>query len=120
MDENNISSPPVDHIVQLMANFINYLNVSLYEHALTYNHEKARATLNDIYNTVSMTPSLPPSLDHCVSFYNNINCLTKVTYTDDPDYYTSKRKLGNYIVMIQYPKNNEKTDELSISSINYT
>ncbi len=31
----------VYHIVQLMANIINYLNVSLYQGQFTYNHERS-------------------------------------------------------------------------------
>jgi hypothetical protein len=87
----------VNNIVQLMANFINYLNVSLYEGTFTYNHEQARTRLNEIYVSVSKTPSLPPSLEDSIDFYQNVNYLTNVTYTDDPDYYTYKRNLKNYI-----------------------
>lgn len=90
-----------NNIAQLMANFINYLNVSLYEGTFTYNHEKARARLNEIYDSVSKTPSSPPSLEDSVDFYNNVNYLTNVTYTDDPDYYTYKRNLKNYINVLK-------------------
>ena len=89
--------PLVNNIVQLMANFINYLNVSLYEGAFTHNHEQARAKLNEIYDYVSKTPSSPPSLEDSTDFYHNINYLTSVTYTDDPDYHTYKRNLKIYI-----------------------
>jgi hypothetical protein len=88
-------------IVQLMANFINYLNVSLYEGTFTYNHEQARAKLNEIYDSVSRTPSSPPSLEDSIDFYHNVNYLTNVTYTDDPDYYTYKRNLKNYINVLK-------------------
>ena len=91
----------VNYIAQLMANFINYLNVSLYEGTFTYNHEQARARLNEIYDSVSKTPSSPPSLEDSVDFYNNVNYLTNVTYTDDPDYYTYKRNLKNYINVLK-------------------
>ena len=50
---NNVQPDP---IVSLMACMMNYLNVSLYEGLFTYNHEQARATLNDIYDSVSKTP----------------------------------------------------------------
>ena len=102
MDEDSITLPTVHHIVQVMANFINYLNVSLYENMLNYKHERARAELDFIYENVAMNPSLPPSLENCALFYNNIDCLTKVTYTDDVDYYTYKRTLKKYIVMNGY------------------
>jgi hypothetical protein len=62
-----------NNIAQLMANFINYLNVSLYEGTFTYNHEQARARLNEIYDSVSKTPSSPPSLEDSVDFNNNVN-----------------------------------------------
>jgi hypothetical protein len=91
----------VNNIVQLMADFINYLNVSLYEGTFKYNHEQARARLNEIYDFVSRTPSLPPSLEDSIDFYNNINYLTNVTYTDDPDYHTYKRNLKTYINMLK-------------------
>ena len=91
----------VNNIVQLMANFINYLNVSLYEGTFTYNHEQARAKLNDLYDSVSKTPSSPPSLEDSIDFYHNVNYLTNVTYTDDSDYHTYKRNLKTYINMLK-------------------
>ena len=91
----------VSDIVQLMANFINYLNVSLYEGSFTYNHEQARVKLNEIYDCVSRTPSEPPSLEHSIDFYNNVHYLINVTYTDDPDYHTYKRNLKTYINMLK-------------------
>jgi hypothetical protein len=39
----------VHYIVQLMANIINYLNVSLYQGQFTYNHEQSFAQLNELY-----------------------------------------------------------------------
>ena len=107
MEESDISPTPVHDIVQLMANFINYLNVSFYEGTFNYNHEQARARLNVIYGFVSVTPSIPPSLEDSADFYRNVSYLTNVTYTDDPDYYKYKRSLKNYIVMSQSPMLNK-------------
>ena len=46
-----------NEIVILMANMINYLNVSFYESLFTYNHEQARAELNTIYQSVTLKPT---------------------------------------------------------------
>jgi hypothetical protein len=93
-------SPPIEvhEIVQLIADFMNYLSVSLYEGQFTKNHEDSYATLNSIYDSVSLTPSTPPLLIDCEQFYQNIVYLANVTYTDDPDYYTYKRILRKYII----------------------
>lgn len=69
---------------------------------LNYKHEKAIAELDAIYDNVVITPFSAPSLENCALFYNNIDSLTKVTYTDDLDYYMYKRTLKNYIVMNGY------------------
>jgi len=104
LDEQILQSPQikVDPIVQIMTNFINYLSVSLYESEFTKNHQDSYAILQSIYNSVSLTPSTPPSLIDCEQFYNNIVYLANVTYTDDPDYYTFKRGLRKYIVDLKY------------------
>jgi hypothetical protein len=83
--------------VALLANFINYLNASLYEAQFTQKHEEARANLNMIYDTVSKTPNMPPTREQCMSFYNDIRVLERVTFTEDPDYFTYKRLLRKYI-----------------------
>ena len=88
----------VHNIVQIMANMINYLNVSLYESQFTYNHEQARLSLNSIYDYVSKTPSKPPSVVHITEFYNDVKYLINVTDTDDPDYYKYMRALKKYII----------------------
>ena len=95
--------PPINvhEIVQLMANFINYLSVSLYESAFTKNQQDSLAIIHSIYDSVSLTPSMPPSLNDSQQFYNNIVYLANVTYTDDHDYYTYKRALRKYIVDIK-------------------
>ena len=84
--------------VQTMANFMNYLSVSLYESEFTKNHQDSYATLQSIYDSVSSTPSELPQLHDIKQFYENIVYLGNVTYTDDPDYYTYKRSLRKYIV----------------------
>jgi hypothetical protein len=88
------------YIVILFANFINYLNVSYYEHQFTQKHEEARANLDAIYKSVSKTPEESPTLDMCISFYNDIRVLENVTETDDPDYHNYKRLLRIYIAEI--------------------
>ena len=94
MDTHNIAHPTI----QLMAHFMNYLSVSLYESQFTKNHQDSYATLHSIYDSVASTPSVAPSLNDCSQFYDNIVYLANVTYTDDPDYYTYKRTLRKYIV----------------------
>jgi hypothetical protein len=96
---NNAETAPNEphKVVILFANFINYLNVSLYEGRFTQKHEQARANLNAIYDCVSKTPDKPPALEQCVSFYNDVRMLEKVTDTEDPIYYTYKRLLRVYI-----------------------
>ena len=84
-------------IVILMANMINYLNVSLYESLFTYNHEQARAELNAIYQSVALKCSEPPSLDDSVNFYRNVFYLKSVTDTDDGTYHMYMRRLKSYI-----------------------
>ena len=87
----------VHETVTLMANIMNYLNVSLYEGLFTYNHEQARAELNTIYNSVCLKCNEPPSLDDSVNFYRNIFYLKSVTDTDDITYHAYIRQLKAYI-----------------------
>jgi hypothetical protein len=110
MDEQIAPSPPpppppilVHPIVQLIADFMNYLSVSLYEDQFTKNHQDSYSALHSIYDSVASTPSTPPSLIDCEQFYQNIVYLANVTYTDDPDYYTYKRTLRKYIVDLKIP-----------------
>ena len=104
MNEQILQSPQikVDPIVQIMANFMNYLSVSLYESEFTKNHQDSYAILQSIYNSISLTPSTPPALIDCEQFYSNIVYLANVIYTDDPDYYTFKRGLRKYIIDLKY------------------
>jgi hypothetical protein len=87
----------MNDMTEVIANFVNYLNVSLYEGQMTQKHEEARANLNAIYEAVSKTPNDPPSMEQCVSFYNDIRVLQNVTYTDDPDYFIYCGLLRKYI-----------------------
>jgi hypothetical protein len=87
----------VHYIISIMANMINYLNVSLYESKLTYYHEQARLNLNLIYDIVSKTPNQDPGIYQISAFYNNIRFLFNVTETDDQDYYIYMRALKKYI-----------------------
>lgn len=103
--QNIPTASDVHEIVQLMANFINYLSVSLYESAFTKNHQDSLTTIHSIYDSVSLTPSMAPSLIDCEQFYQNVVCLANVTYTDDPDYYTYKRNLRKYIIDLKYTSN---------------
>jgi hypothetical protein len=86
-----------NEIIILMANMINYLNVSFYESLFTYNHEQARAELNEIYESVALKCTESPSLDDVATFYRNVLYLKNVTDTDDSTYHTYMRQLKSYI-----------------------
>jgi hypothetical protein len=91
-DKNN-----VHNIVQLMANIINYLNVSLYQGQFTYNHEQSYAQLNELYDNLSKKPYKAPSIKDITCFYNNLIYLKNVTDTDDQDYHLYMNELKKYI-----------------------
>ena len=91
-DKNN-----VHHIVQLIANIINYLNVSLYQGQFTYNHEQSYAQLNELYDNLSKTPFEAPSIKDITCAYNNLIYLKNVTDTDDQDYHIYMNELKKYI-----------------------
>ena len=88
------------HIVEVMAHFMNYLSVSLYESQFTKNHQDSYATLRSIYDNAASQPSTPPSPRDIKQFYDNIVYLGSVTYTDDADYYRYKIKLRKYIISL--------------------
>jgi hypothetical protein len=88
------------HIVQTMTHMMNYLSASLYESQFTKNHQDSYATLQSIYDSVALRPSVAPSLKDVAQFYENIVYLGSVTYTDDPDYYTHKRSLRKYFIKV--------------------
>jgi hypothetical protein len=88
----------VHYIVQLLANIINYLNVSLYQGQFTYNHEQSLVQLNELYVQLSKTPTIAPSKEDITCAYNNLIYLKKVTDTDDPDYHNYMYNLKKYIV----------------------
>ena len=89
----------VHYIIELLANIINYLNVSLYQGQFTYNHEHAFTRLNQLYEQLSKKPSIAPSTEDITEFYNNIMYLKNVTDTDDPNYYFYVHMLKKYIIV---------------------
>jgi hypothetical protein len=102
--ENNIKQTSVHEIIVIMIHFMNYLSVSLYEDQFTQNHQDSYSVIKSIYDTVSLKPSIPPSLYDVEQFYNNILYLGNVTFTDDPDYYSYKISLRKYIIDLKYKK----------------
>ena len=87
----------VHYIVQLMANILNYLSVSLYQGQFTYDHERSYAELNGLYDNLSKTPHEVPSIKDITCFYNNLVYLKNVTDTDDSDYSIYMNELKKYI-----------------------
>lgn len=87
----------VHHIVQLMANILNYLSVSLYQGQFTHNNECSYAELNSLYDNLSKTPHEAPSIIDITCFYDNLLYLKNVTDTDDPDYNIYMNEFKKYI-----------------------
>jgi len=90
----------MNEIVTLFSNFINYLNVSYYEYHFTQTHQQARLNLDTVFSEVSKTPEKCPTLEQCISFYNDVRTLENVTETDDHDYHQYKRLLRRHIAAI--------------------
>ena len=90
----------MNEIITLFANFINYLNVSYYEYHFTQTHQQARLNLDIVFSEVSKTPEKSPTLEQCISFYNDVRALENVTETDDPDYHQYKRLLRRHIAAL--------------------
>jgi hypothetical protein len=88
--------PNPNHCVQLMANVMNYLSVSLYDGSFKKCHEDALRELNSIYDTVAKSPKELPPYPMRASFYDNFIFLSPVTDTDDPDYTLYKRDLFKF------------------------
>ena len=86
MDDDTSSSAGTAPAVSTMAGMMNYLTVSLYEGQFRYTDEQAWARLNEMYDRISRTPSIAPSVSDIREFYNIINSLWRVIDTDDPDY----------------------------------
>jgi hypothetical protein len=107
----------VHPVVTIMANMINYLTVSLYQGQFTYNHEQAWAQLNEIYNCISKTPSIGPSLKTIQDFHGNVASLWFVTETDDPDYDRYVRQLRRQIAAAEAKKIQEEERASWIESI---
>ena len=99
---NTTEAPALHEVVQTMTHMMNYLSSSLYESQFTKNHQDSYATLQSIYDSVALRPSVAPSLNDVTQFYKNIVYLGGVTYTDDPDYYTYKIALKKYIINLNY------------------
>ena len=97
--EKKIECDKVHYIIELLANVINYLNVSLYQAQFTYKHEQAYARLNQLYEQLSKKSCIAPSIDDVNEFYNNIIYLKNVTDTDDTTYYYYLRALKKYIIL---------------------
>jgi hypothetical protein len=114
-DESTIID--VHPAVTTMANMINYLTVSLYQGQFTYNHEQAWARLNDIYDIISKTPSIGPSLENIQEFHGNVASLWFVTETDDPDYERYIRQLRRDIAAAEAKKIKEEEHAYWIESI---
>lgn len=87
----------VHHIVQLMANILNYLSVSLYQGQFTQNHQLSYTELNSLYDNLSKTPHEAPSIIDITCFYDNLLYLKNVIDTDDPDYNIYMNELKKYI-----------------------
>lgn len=93
----------INEVIELMANVINYLNVSLYESQFTLKHEQSRRRLNEIYYAQSCKTNVwlsshpDPGLHDITEFYMNVKELRNVTDTDDPDYTRYMRLLRHYI-----------------------
>jgi hypothetical protein len=94
---------PLHEVIETMTHMMNYLSVSLYESQFTKNHEDSYTILRTIYDSVAARPYEAPLVNDVKEFYNNIVYLGSVTYTEDPDYYTYKRKLRKYFTFI-YPQ----------------
>jgi hypothetical protein len=87
----------LNEVLELMANMINYLNVSLYEAQFTLKHEQSRRRLNEIYDSYSLKTNARPTVSDITEFYMNVKELINVTDTDDPDYTRYMRLLRRYI-----------------------
>jgi hypothetical protein len=116
-NNNNSNNVHPNPIVSLMACMMNYLNVSFYEGLFTYNHEQARAILNEIYDRVSNTPVLAPSVKDTEMFYGTVHYLRGVTDTDDPNYASYMREFRRFIVAAAKPAEEAATSSISIITI---
>jgi hypothetical protein len=103
MEATEATEKPLHEVIEIMTHMMNYLSVSLYESQFTKNHEDSYTILRTIYDSVAARPYEAPLVNDVKEFYNNIVYLGSVTYTEDPDYYTYKRKLRKYFTFI-YPQ----------------
>lgn len=85
-----------NRMASLMANIMNYLNVSFYEGCFTYYHEQARLELNQIAEAAAIKET-DPSLEDCILFRENIIILQNVIDTDDPTFHSYMHELSSLI-----------------------
>lgn len=100
MITNEEDAAAVHPVVYLMSVMMNYLSVSLYESQFTYNDERSRAIINNIYDDVSKTSNISPSQENIRDFYQNVKMLRNVTDTDDPVYGSCMYELKKHIVNV--------------------
>ena len=110
MSDDESTIVQVHPVVTTMANMINYLTVSLYQGQFTYNHEQAWAQLNEMYDCISKTPSIEPSLKTIQDFHGNVETLWFVTETEDPDYERYIRQLRRQIAAAEAKKIQEEEE----------
>ena len=97
LENNEQAREDVNETVATMATIMNYLGVSMYEGSFKQCHQDALKVMNTIYETAAHKPGVPPSAADGIAFYNNLTFLASVTDTDDPDYWTFKKKLKRCI-----------------------
>jgi len=100
MITNEEDAVAVHPVVYLMSVMMNYLSVSFYESQFTYNDERSRAIINNIYDDVSKTSNISPSQENIRDFYQNVKLLRNVTDTDDPVYGSCMYGLKKYIINV--------------------
>lgn len=86
-------------IIEVMCNILNYLGVSSYDYHYTQHHENCRKDMNAIYqNGINSKNEI--TVETCKHFYECLKMLESVTETDDPDYYTFRRKIRRLIISL--------------------
>jgi hypothetical protein len=83
-------------IIETMTNIMNYLAVSFYESQFTHQDQQAWSIVKEVYDRISNTPSVSPSVRDIQEFYDAIVLLRRVTETDDPVYHTYMREIRQY------------------------
>jgi hypothetical protein len=88
-----------DDIIEVMCNILNYLSVSSYDYHYTQYHENCRKNMNAIYQNGTDSKNAL-TVESCKHFYECLKGLESVTETDDPDYYTFRRKIRRLIISL--------------------